>query len=386
MSIDYDLNASYTDLNRLNKLKVGEGKNSLENITRVAREFESLFVNEMMKAMRKANEVFSEDNYLNSKETKFYQDMYDQQLSVSLAQKPGIGLADVLVRQMSQLQEGVQRANPFPQMTSGNAPEAVADSGKNLTRKKQLAMPESGRDDSGLLNQRRLSLPGKLTDRLLAGIVPPEQATDAAATNPGAAQAFAAPKEQALSSSDIFQGRRLAQPPLAPSKSAFSSPQDFVQHMLPMAEQAAQELGVEARFLVAQAALETGWGKHMIRTGEGKSSHNLFGIKTHNSWEGDSARVVTTEFVGGKRERQVAQFRAYDSYADSFNDYVSFLKSNPRYQEALSMADNGDVYARELQKAGYATDPQYARKISQIARQMQTYTQIAAATGNTPAG
>ncbi|MCJ8167964.1 flagellar assembly peptidoglycan hydrolase FlgJ [Atopomonas sediminilitoris] len=381
MSIDYDMNASYTDLNRLNKLKVGEQKNSLENITKVAREFESLFVNEMLKAMRKATEVFSEDNYLNSKETKFYQDMYDQQLSVSLAQKPGIGLADVLVRQMSQLQEGVQRANPFPQMATPDSDSAPVVSGKSLSRKNVVAAPDSARDDSGLINQRRLSLPGKLTDRVLAGIVPPS-----AVANNDAAQSFAAPEAPAVQGADLFQGRRLAQPPLAPSKSAFANAQDFIEHMLPMAEQAAGELGVEPRFLVAQAALETGWGKHMIRTGEGKSSHNLFGIKTHNSWEGDSARVVTTEFVGNKRERQVANFRAYDSYADSFNDYVAFLKSNPRYQEALASADNGDVYARELQKAGYATDPQYARKISQIARQMQTYTHIAAATGSTPAG
>ena len=136
--------------------------------------------------------------------------------------------------------------------------------------------------------------------------------------------------------------------------------------MLPMAEAAAEKIGVDPRYLVAQAALETGWGKSIIRTGDGQSSHNLFGIKTHNSWDGESARVLTTEYQGGKAVRETANFRAYDSYAQSFDDYVSFLQNNGRF-------------VKELQQAGYATDPQYARKISQIARKMQTYQAIAAA-------
>ncbi|MDD2161190.1 flagellar assembly peptidoglycan hydrolase FlgJ [Pseudomonas sp. MIL19] len=363
---------AYNDLGRLQQFKVGG--DSEKNIKKVAQEFESLFLNEMLKAMRSANEAFGEGNFMNSNESKTYQDMHDQQLSVTLSNhQNGIGLADVLVRQMSQIKAADTRPNPFAQV---NEPVPSAPS-------KPLANVESSRDDSSLLNQRRLSLPGKLTDRLLAGIVPPTAAADSqplAQNNWIPAKAFAAPADtaQGLSGTDAITGRRIAQPPLAPSKAAFGSKDEFIAAMLPMAEQAADKIGVDPRYLVAQAALETGWGKSIIRQQDGSSSHNLFGIKTHNTWEGDSARVLTTEFKGGKAVKEAATFRAYESYAHSFEDYVSFLQGNGRYEKALATTDKPEQFARELQKAGYATDPQYARKIAQIARQMQTYQTVAA--------
>lgn len=359
---------AFTDLNRLNQFKVGG--DSEKNIRKVAQEFESLFLNEMLKAMRSANEVFAEGNFMNSNESKTYQDMHDQQLSVTLSNNQnGIGLADVLVRQMSQIKDAGSRPNPFAQV---DQPVPSAPS-------KPLARVDSSRDDSSLLNQRRLSLPGRLGDRLMAGILP---AAGTAAAQPLAqndwipAKAFAAPADKALSlnGADAISGRRLAQ---APGKTAFASKDEFIAAMLPMAEQAAEKIGVDARYLVAQAALETGWGKSIIRQQDGTSSHNLFGIKSHNSWDGESARVLTTEYQGGKAVKEAASFRAYDSYAHSFEDYVSFLQSNGRYQNALSSTENPEQFARELQKAGYATDPQYARKIGQIARQMQTYQAVA---------
>ena len=156
---------AYTDLNRLNQFKVGGDSES--NIKKVAQEFESLFLNEMLKSMRKANEVFGEGNFMNSNESKTYQDMHDQQLAVTLSKnKGGIGLASVLERQLSQMKSGPKRVNPFAQV---EAPQASARAG---------AFKPAGeggvatRDDSQQLNQRRLSLPSKLTDRLLAGIVP----------------------------------------------------------------------------------------------------------------------------------------------------------------------------------------------------------------------
>ncbi|NQD92109.1 flagellar assembly peptidoglycan hydrolase FlgJ [Pseudomonas sp. CrR25] len=364
---------AFTDLNRLSQFKVGG--DSEQNIRKVAQEFESLFLNEMLKAMRSANEVFGEGNFMNSNESKSYQDMYDQQLSVTLANNQnGIGLADVLVRQMSKSKDASSRPNPFAQV---DAPSPSAPS-------KPLAEVDSRRDDSSLINQRRLALPSKLTDRLLAGIVPPADTADAqplAQADWIPAQAFAAPRDRALNlgDSDAISGRRIAQPPLAPGRSAFSSPQEFVAAMLPMAEKAAEKIGVEARYLVAQAALETGWGKSIIRQQDGSSSHNLFGIKSHNSWDGASARVLTTEYQGGKAVKEAASFRAYDSYAQSFEDYVSFLQSNGRYEKALNATDNPERFVRELQQAGYATDPHYARKVAQIARQMQTYQAVAAA-------
>jgi flagellar protein FlgJ len=363
---------AYNDLNRLNQFKVGG--DSEKNIKKVAQEFESLFLNEMLKAMRSANEAFGEGNFMNSNESKTYQDMHDQQLSVTMSNhQNGIGLADVLVRQMSQIKAAGSRPNPFAQV---DEPVPSAPS-------KPLARVDSGRDDAPLINQRRLALPGKLTDRLLAGIVPAAGAPEGQALAQNdwiPAKAFAAPAGSALSlnGSDAITGRRLAQPPLAPGKAAFTSKDEFITAMLPMAEQAAQKIGVDPRYLVAQAALETGWGKSIIRTRDGESSHNLFGIKSHNSWEGDSARVLTTEYRGGKAVKEAASFRAYDSYAHSFEDYVSFLQGNGRYEKALASTDKPEQFARELQKAGYATDPQYARKIAQIARQMQTYQTVAA--------
>ncbi|UTW07292.1 flagellar assembly peptidoglycan hydrolase FlgJ [Pseudomonas benzenivorans] len=363
---------AFTDLNRLSQFKVGG--DSEQNIRKVAQEFESLFLNEMLKAMRSANEVFSEGNYLNSNEGKTYQDMHDQQLSVTLSNNQnGIGLADVLVRQMSKMKGASDRPNPFAQV---DAPAPSAPS-------KPLAKVDSARDDMALINQRRLALPGKLNDRLLAGIVPAAGAAEGQALAKEdwiPAQAFAAPKDKALSlgDSDAISGRRLAS-----GKSVFSSPQEFVAAMLPMAEKAAEKIGVEARYLVAQAALETGWGKSIIRQQDGSSSHNLFGIKSHNSWDGESARVLTTEYQGGKAVKEAASFRAYDSFAQSFEDYVSFLQSNGRYEKALNATDNPERFVRELQQAGYATDPQYARKVAQIARQMQTYQAVAAADSST---
>lgn len=359
---------AFTDLNRLNQFKLGG--DSEKNIRKVAQEFESLFLNEMLKAMRSANEVFAEGNFMNSNESKTYQDMHDQQLSVTLSNNQnGIGLADVLVRQMSQLKDAGSRPNPFAQV---DAPVPSAPS-------KPLAQVDSSRDDSSLLNQRRLSLPGRLSDRMMVGIVPTAGAAVAqplAQNDWIAAKAFAAPADKALSlnGADAISGRRLAQ---ASGKTAFTSKDEFIAAMLPMAEQAAEKIGVDARYLVAQAALETGWGKSIIRQQDGTSSHNLFGIKSHNSWDGESARVLTTEFKGGKAVKEAASFRSYDSYAHSFDDYVSFLQSNGRYEKALDATQNPEQFARELQKAGYATDPQYARKVAQIARQMSTYQTIA---------
>ena len=365
---------AFTDINRLNQFKVGG--DTEQNIRKVAQEFESLFMNEMLKAMRSANAAFGEGNFMNSNESKTYQDMHDQQLAVTLSKEGrGIGLADVLVRQMSKIKQPSSRPNPFAQIEQPVA--AVSES-----KADKVASNEGFRDDVALLNRRRLAVPGKLADRLLAGIVPSAAEGKALAGNDWIpAQTRAAPREQALSlaNSDALTGRRIAQPPLAPGKAAFSSPQEFVATMLPMAQAVAEKIGVDPRYLVAQAALETGWGKSIIRTRDGNSSHNLFGIKTHGQWQGESARVLTTEYKGGKAVKEAASFRAYDSYAQSFEDYISFLQNNGRYEKALNSTENPERFVKELQQAGYATDPNYARKISQIARKMQTYQTIAAA-------
>ncbi|MEG4314295.1 flagellar assembly peptidoglycan hydrolase FlgJ [Pseudomonas sp. FIP_A4] len=373
---------SYTDLNRLNQLKVGKDRDGEENVRKVAQEFESLFLNEMLKSMRSANAVLAEDNPLNSQAAKQYQEMYDQQLSVSLSKDGGgIGLADVLVRQLSKQTETASRSNPFAQV--------AATEGASWPSK-PAAATDAVRDDSRLLNQRRLALPGKLSERQVANVSATNPAAPQALVSDGKplveldwkpATAFAAPQDKSL----IVNGVP-ANAAAAPSKTRFSSREEFITTMLPMAEKAAERLGVEPRYLVAQAALETGWGKSMIRHRDGSNSHNLFGIKA-TGWQGESASATTTEYVNGKATREVAGFRAYDSFEQSFNDFVSLLENNDRYRTAIQVASNsGDSerFVKELQKAGYATDPQYARKISQIARKMQTYQTVADA-GSAPA-
>jgi len=404
---------SYSDLNRLNQLKVGADKNSEGNMRKVAQEFESLFLSEMLKSMRSATEALGKDNPMNTPAAKQYQEMYDQQLAVSLSREGGgIGLADVLMRQMQKnkpvdaqaatLQgpaaaEAVKKVDVPTEIAAGTQADGPLgrSNGQRPLWAFRVAEPQAGAaathsNDMELMNQRRIALPSKLTDRLLAGIVPSTQvATEAKAAplrnsalqdnviNSGARSVTAA-----IGSMQVY-GRAVAQPPLAPAKKAFSSQDEFVATMLPMAEAAAKRIGIDPKYLVAQAALETGWGKSVMRAEDGSSSHNLFGIKAGKSWQGGQARAITSEFRDGAMVKETAQFRSYDSYQDSFHDLVTLLQSNDRYKDVVKSADNPERFVRELQKAGYATDPNYANKISQIANSMNSYQNYAAAGATT---
>lgn len=410
---------SYSDLNRLNQLKVGD-KNSDGNMRKVAQEFESLFLGEMLKSMRSATNTLGQDNPLNTPEAKQYQEMYDQQLAVSMSREGGgIGLADVLMRQMSKnkpmapgeaaaasaAKQAEAKAAVETPIAAGtvaiNGPLSRLNGQRPLWASRSIHAPQAAgegahRNDMALINQRRLALPPKLADRLLAGLVPSASTPTATATS--AINKIEVPPTSTTGSGSLYNGdwltaqteapstgrlqiygRAMAQIPLAPAKKAFSSADEFVNAMLPMAKEAADRIGVDPRYLVAQAALETGWGKSVMRAQDGSSSHNLFGIKASSSWKGDSARAITSEFRNGEMVKETAQFRSYDSYKDSFHDLVTLLQSNNRYQDVVKSADNPEQFVRELQKAGYATDPNYASKISQIAKQMTSYQNYAAA-------
>ncbi|WP_092486542.1 flagellar assembly peptidoglycan hydrolase FlgJ [Pseudomonas sp. NFACC42-2] len=403
---------SYSDLNRLNQLKVGD-KNSEGNMRKVAQEFESLFLSEMLKSMRSATEALGKDNPMNTPAAKQYQEMYDQQLAVSMSREGGgIGLADVLMRQMQKnkpvdaqaatLQgpaaaEAVKKVDVPTQIAAGTQAEGPLgrSNGQRPLWAYRVAEPQAGAaaahsNDIALMNQRRIALPSKLTDRLLAGIVPSTDTATVAQAAPlrnsaaadnvvnSTARTFAVPSGRMQ-----VYGRAVAQPPLAPVKKAFSSQDEFVATMLPMAKAAAARIGIDPKYLVAQAALETGWGKSVMRAEDGSSSHNLFGIKAGQSWQGGQARAITSEFRDGAMVKETAQFRSYASYQDSFHDLVTLLQSNDRYKEVVKSADNPEQFVRELQKAGYATDPAYASKISQIAKTMNSYQNYAAAGATT---
>ena len=147
---------------------------------------------------------------------------------------------------------------------------------------------------------------------------------------------------------------------------AFASPEEFVATIWPHAEKAARELGINAETLVSQAALETGWGKYTMSQADGRPSHNLFGIKADQRWDGERVSIQTTEYRDGVVQKERANFRAYDSLEAGFADYVHFLKSSSRYSGALQSQGDAGNYLQQLQQGGYATDPAYASKIQGI--------------------
>lgn len=289
---------AYTDLNSLNAIKL-KGKDSRdEGLKAVAKQFESLFVHQMLKGMRAANKEFAKDNYFTGFETEFHQEMLDSQLSLSLTEGKGMGLADALYAQMQQ---------QFGHSKGDTVLDAVKQAGYNIE-----SIPRDGL----------------------------------------VVDAIAALKKSGAINTASFTG--------------IDSPADFVEKLLPHAEQVGRELGLDPKALLAQAALETGWGKHLMQKPNGDSSFNLFGIKADKSWQGERVQVATLEYDGATASKQQAQFRSYNSFAESFADYAQLIKTNPRYQEALAAADNVNDYWQELQAAGYATDPAYAKKLASI--------------------
>ncbi|WP_375170803.1 flagellar assembly peptidoglycan hydrolase FlgJ [Marinobacter sp.] len=301
----------YTDFSGLNALKSQARNDKQAALEEVARQFESLFLSEMLKSMRKAGDVFAEGNYLNSSQSEFYRDMFDSQLSLTMAKGQGTGLAEALVRQLGQQVPGLD-----------------SEGGKLAGHKASLADYDR-------------SLP-PLSSRLPAQL---EQVNEVADVT--SATVTAPESDQAL-----------------PQR--FDSPEQFVRELLPVAERIAGDSGIDPKLMVAQAALETGWGRHMITGDDQRPSFNLFGIKADSRWSGDSVTITTTEFREGVPMKERADFRAYPNYEASFRDYVAFLESNPRYREVLSVADQPEVFADKLQEAGYATDPNYGAKIRQI--------------------
>lgn len=304
-----------TDFNALAKLKNDAREQDPEALKQVAKQFESLFLNMILKSMRQAK---LDDGVLDNDQSKFYQEMYDQQLATNLSGERGVGLADLMVKQLSP-----------KQAPSTDAP--VAEDIDNAT-------PHS-------TGQHNLTVYERTKMAMLRRDWP----------EPKRLEAIAPPEDNIIIVDDDM-----------PELDRRGSKQAFVEQLLPLAQKAAAELGVEPKVLIAQAALETGWGRSVIKNRDGSSSYNLFNIKAGSAWDGRQARVSTLEFEGGIPTKVMSGFRAYDSYADSFNDYVKFIKEKPRYADAVKQVSNPERYMRELQQAGYATDPHYAGKVMNI--------------------
>jgi peptidoglycan hydrolase FlgJ len=286
---------NYFDQNALNSVKAMGRQNDPAALKEIAKKFEAMFVQQMLKSMRDANAVFGEDNVFSSKEVEFHQGLMDQQMVLNLTSGEGIGLAKTMYQQMQTLY-----GKPA-------ALEAESDALNTLARNFSIAP--------------RLQ-----------------------------------PLVSTLNETALGAGRKTA---MAHSQA------EFIATLKPHAEKAAAELKVNSDVLLAQAALETGWGKHLIHDAQGNNSFNMFNIKA-SGWQGKSVTVNTLETRQGVTQQERASFRQYDNYAQSFADYVALIKNNARYQGALAAGANSENYAEALQSAGYATDPDYAAKIKSL--------------------
>ncbi|MBK1673446.1 flagellar assembly peptidoglycan hydrolase FlgJ [Ectothiorhodospira shaposhnikovii] len=297
----------YTDMSGLAELRARTQGDAAGASDEVARQFEALFIQQMLKSMRAAMPT---DGGLTGEHTRFFQGMFDQQIALDMARGEGIGLREQVARELA-----------------GGQSTAGVPGGELRMPSHRIPAMRAAIEASVAASAREEVRPGTATGR-----------RSAAAAGRGSSEASWSPE----------------------------SPQAFIRDLWPHARRAARALGVAPEVLVAQSALETGWGRHVITHGDGRSSHNLFGIKADRRWEGERVHVQTLEYVQDVPELQRAAFRSYGSLADSFEDYVNFIKTNPRYRQALQAAGDTEGYVRALQAAGYATDPAYADKILNI--------------------
>ncbi|WNH51947.1 flagellar assembly peptidoglycan hydrolase FlgJ [Stenotrophomonas oahuensis] len=354
--------------------------NSPAKVDEVARKLEGQFAQMLVKSMRDAS--FG-DSLLPGENTMF-RDMYDQKIADAMTKGRGLGLSAMIARQLG----GGDADAAKPVDTRLDASAALRAYRLNAPAAAPMTLPASdaapspassevdllkqlnGRDPSAVLQpmERALDLiAGRETSQMheAIGRSEPYAATNTATTDWSAMaddrwSGVNAPAP-ATSAVDTLAGSTAA------AQLGAHTPEGFVASIWGHAQQAARELGVDAKALVAQAALETGWGRKLIqRNGGAGSSHNLFGIKA-TGWSGERATTGTHEYVNGVRRNETASFRAYGSVGESFADYVKLLKNSPRYQNALQAGTDVRGFARGLQQAGYATDPSYAAKIAAIA-------------------
>ncbi len=305
------------DARELDSLRQSARQNSPESVRAAAQQFEALFVNMMLKSMREAT---PQEGMFDNQQTRMYTSMLDQKLSQTMASR-GIGLADVLVRQLS-ASRGVQ-------------PGDIAEQTQEMQLPRHATLPDGSTRPSLLTPERHARIEEFRAQMRLAGENGITSGLDAAA-----------------------QADR--------PRSRHAHVRAFEDRMAHHAEEASRATGIPARFMLGQAALETGWGQREIRGADGANSHNLFGIKAGAGWPGRVVEVPTTEYINGVRQTRVEKFRAYGSYEESFRDYARLLTTNPRYENVIAGARDASSFAHGLQRAGYATDPNYAAKLTRI--------------------
>ena len=268
-------NALAADGRSLSALKLSAGQDSPAAIKEAAKQFESLFMRELIKSMREAT---MKSGMMDNAGSDLGTDLLDQQLAVSMSGRPG-GLSELISKQLSK------------QITSADPASLGRASGAGTPVSSFVPTVKSGGEST-------------------------------------------------------------------------VSQSEFVQRHSDTAKKVEQATGLPASFMIGQAGHETGWGRKEIKNADGSSSFNLFGIKAGAGWNGKVAEVTTTEYVDGKAQKTVAKFRAYSSYEESFKDYAKLINNSPRYAQARQQTGSVQAYAGGLQRAGYATDPDYATKLT----------------------
>ena len=322
------------DAQGLGALRVQARNSPDAALEKVATQFEALFLQMLLKSMR---DSVPQDGMFDNEATRTYVGMLDQQFAAGLSGKGKLGLSDILVKQL-------QRASAAAIEPGAEAIEPGA------------AALEPG---------AAVSAPAR--PAAAPSVIPAGGATAPTPFNPfnsfNAKGAY--PPGPAIGTIDNIGPIGTGDLSL---KHSAASPRvrEFLERVGPQAQAASRETGIPARFIVAQAALESGWGRNEIRGADGAQSYNLFGIKAGRGWNGRTAESATTEYVNGEAVKITEKFRAYESYAEAFSDYARLLRSSGRYQGVLAGGDDPLKFARGLQQGGYATDPQYADKIARV--------------------
>lgn len=305
---------SIFDTQSISGLRNGLRKDDPQALQATAQQFEAVLLQMMLKSMRTAS---PKDGIFDSDQTRFYQELLDSQMAQVMAAKGGTGLAAVIVRQLS---------------SQGLASDAPGQEG---------GFPLLPPPQPMSLTPSRPGLPLQQSDSPQRSI--PLERSPVRPAGPSGAAGLS----NAAVPADVQQART------------------FAANVWPYAESVSQTTGIPTQFMVAQAALETGWGKSEPRWADGRPSYNLFGIKAGTQWQGAVVEAGTTEFVSGVSEKRTERFRAYGSYAEAFEDYARLLSQSPRYANVVSSRD-ASSFAQGLQNAGYATDPAYASKLVRV--------------------
>ena len=303
------LTSAAWDAQSLNELKAKAGQDPAANIRPVARQVEGMFVQMMLKSMR---EALPKDGVFSSDSTRLYTSMYDQQIAQQMTAGKGLGLAEMMVKQMTEGQ--AQPADDAPQVPMKFSLETVTSyQNQTLTQLVRKVMPRTTESN----------------DEPLSG-----------------------------------------------------DSKDFLAQLSLPAKLASQQSGVPHHLILAQAALESGWGQRQIRRENGEPSFNIFGVKASGSWKGPTTEITTTEYENGEAKKVKAKFRVYSSYLEALSDYVGLISRNPRYA-AVTGAATAEQGAQALQNAGYATDPNYARKLTSMIQQLKSMSEKVSKTYST---